>query len=93
MLEYDDGKTAEAIARAISPDNLKTPPGLTVRTTIEGKAVITSIEANTTLATFIATIDDLLCSVRTAEKTLRSLGKHARHSMYEMRQHIQVDKH
>ncbi|MBT0159804.1 hypothetical protein G4O51_07445 [Candidatus Bathyarchaeota archaeon A05DMB-2] len=70
-LEYDDVKTAEAVARAVSPDNFKTPTGLSIKTVCVGKQVLTSLEAEVKLATFIATIDDLLFSASTAEKALR----------------------
>jgi hypothetical protein len=69
-LEYNDAKTAQSIANAVSPDNLKAPSGLTVATQTVGNQVITKITLDGKLATFIATIDDLLESVTTAEKTL-----------------------
>ena len=70
-LEYADEKTAEAIADAVSPDNYKTPAGLAIKTVRIGNAVVTEINAETKIATFIATIDDLLFSASTAEKTLK----------------------
>ena len=70
-LEYSDAKTAEAIANAVSPDNFKTPAGLLIKTFRNGSNVVTEIKAEEKLATFIATIDDLLFSVATAEKTIR----------------------
>ena len=70
-LEYGDAKTAEAIANAVSPDNFKTPAGLLIKTFRNGSTVVTEIKAEEKLATFIATIDDLLFSVATAEKTIR----------------------
>ena len=69
-LEYGDEKTAVAIASAVSPDNFKTPTGLTIKTFRENNAVVTEIKAEKKLATFIATIDDLLFSVSTAEKAI-----------------------
>jgi len=69
-LEYGDAKTAEAIASAVSPDNFKTPAGLFIKTFRRGNSVVTEIRAEAKLATFIATIDDLLFSASTAEKTL-----------------------
>jgi hypothetical protein len=74
-LEYKDEKTAHAIAKAVSPDNLKTPAGLTVETIREGCRVITQIKCDGKLATFTATIDDLLFSASTAEKTLGAIKK------------------
>ena len=61
-LEYKDQKTAEAIAQAVSPDNFKTPIGLQVKTVKENNKVITQIQCEGKLATFTATIDDLLFS-------------------------------
>ncbi len=74
-LEYAEAKTAEAIAKAVSPDNFKTPLGLQIRTTQEGSRVITEINCDGKLATFTATIDDLLFSASTAEKTLQVITK------------------
>lgn len=75
QLEYNDEKTAEAIAKAVSPDNIKTPAGLHVRTVRENSKVVTHIKCEGKLATFTATIDDLLFSVTTAEKTLHTITK------------------
>ncbi len=74
-LEYVDVKTAEAIAKAVSPDNFKTPAGLTVKTAIENNKVITEIKCEGKIATLNATIDDLLFCVSTAEKTLKTIDK------------------
>ena len=72
-LEYGDAKTADAIANAVSPDNFKTPTGLFINTVREGIHVLTEVRAEGKLGTFIATIDDLLFCVSTAEKTLRTI--------------------
>ncbi len=74
-LEYSDQKMAKAVANAISPDNFKTPPGLEVKTAKEDKKVVTQIHCEGKLATFTATIDDLLFSASTAEKTLNTISK------------------
>jgi hypothetical protein len=71
-LEYIDSKTAETIANAVSPDNFKAPQGLFVRTTRTRNEVLTKIRCETKFSTFVATIDDLLFCVSTAEKTLRT---------------------
>jgi hypothetical protein len=72
-LEYDDEKTAQAVADAVSPDNYKTPADLTITTTKVKTSVITEIASEGEMATFIATIDDLLSSVSVAEKTLKAV--------------------
>lgn len=73
---YKSEEEAEAIAKAVSPDNLKTPSGLNVKTSRKGKFVVTLIECERRLETFIATIDDLLSCIQTAEKTLGVARKH-----------------
>lgn len=74
-LEYCDKKTAEAIAKAISPDNFKTPSGLQVKTMREDAKVVSQIQCDCKLLTLIATIDDLLFSASTAEKALGIIKK------------------
>ena len=74
-LEYSNPKTADAIADAVSPDNFKTPTGLTIKTEIKNSQVVTEMKAEGKLSTFIATIDDLLFCVSTAEKTLSTVTK------------------
>ena len=74
-LEYSNEKTAKAIANAISPDNFKTPQGLQIETRQDNNKVITEIDAKTKFETFLATIDDLLSSTSTAEKTLNVIRK------------------
>jgi len=71
-LNYEKAEIAEAVAKAVSPDNFKTPRGLSIKTTWKKEKVLTKIECNRKLSTFIATIDDLLFCVSTAEKTLRT---------------------
>jgi hypothetical protein len=74
-LEYKDQKTAQAVAEAISADNLKTPIGLQVKTTLDNNKVVTEIECGGKLATFTATIEDLIFSASTAEKTIKMITK------------------
>ena len=69
-IEYDDVNMAEAVADAVSPDNCGTPAGLSVDTRAEKTKVVTKIKSRESFPTFVATIDDLLFSVATAEKIL-----------------------
>lgn len=73
VLEYDDEKAAQAVADAVSPDNFKTPSGLSIKTVRRGKAVVTRIGFEGKFPTFVATIDDLLFCVSTAENALRAV--------------------
>ncbi|NWG11629.1 KEOPS complex subunit [Candidatus Bathyarchaeota archaeon] len=72
VLEYDNMKIGEAVAKAVSPDNFKTPKGLTIETTWKDGKVLTTIRCKKGLPTFIATIDDFLFCTLTAEKTLQT---------------------
>jgi hypothetical protein len=74
-LEYKNEKTSQAVSEAVSPDNFKTPVGLKIKTVREKNKVITEINCEGKLATFTATIDDLLFSASTAEKTLYMINK------------------
>ena len=67
-LTYKAVREAEAVASAVSPDNVKVPPGLFVETTRRKNKVFTQVECEARLQTFIATIDDLLACVSIAEK-------------------------
>lgn len=75
VLEYEDPRTAKAVAKAVSPDNFKTPRGLLVKTRWREGKVLTKIECKTKLSTFIATIDDLLFYTSIAEKALQTTKK------------------
>ena len=72
ILDYNDGKVAKAIADAVSPDNYKTPKSLKIETTCRNGKVITRIQCEAGLPTFIATIDDLLFCTSTAENALKA---------------------
>ncbi len=74
-LEYDDEKTARAVAAAVSPENVKAPKGLFIQTVREGCCVVTVIKADVKIGTFISTIDDLLSSASAAEKALQTISK------------------
>ena len=74
-LEYSEAKTAEAIANAVSPDNFKIPEGLAIKTVRKANSVLTEIKTEGKLATFIATIDDLLFCFSVAERTLHALTR------------------
>jgi tRNA threonylcarbamoyladenosine modification (KEOPS) complex Pcc1 subunit len=74
-LEYNDEKVAQAVAKAVSPDNFKTPEGLSIQTTRRANKVITKIAHTGKFSTFIATIDDLLLCVTTAERTVEAANK------------------
>lgn len=75
ILDCDNAKMAEAIGNAVSPDNIKVPSGLSVRTTWKDGRVISNITCERGILSFIATIDDLLFCISTAEKTVHTTKK------------------
>ncbi|MEM3737381.1 MAG: KEOPS complex subunit Pcc1 [Candidatus Bathyarchaeia archaeon] len=64
---------AEAIAESLSPDNRDVPANLKVKTESDGKSVVTIIECVGRYETFLATLDDLLTCVQTAQSSLEVL--------------------
>ena len=78
VLVYDTSEEAEAIARAVSPDNVKVPSGLSVKTIRFKEKVMTRIKCEEDkFGTFISTIDDLLSCVSVAEKALSAIKRSA----------------
>ncbi len=76
ILTYENEREAKTVSQAVSPDNLKTPKNLHVKTADTENQVVTTIyyeEDN--LMTFASTIDDLLSCVTTAEKIFSTVKK------------------
>ena len=74
-LLYRNEREAEAVAKAVSPDNVEVPQGLLIETARNGSEVYTKVECQTRLQTLIATLDDLLACVSVAEKTFKVAKK------------------
>jgi len=72
-LSYKNVEEADAVAKAVSPDNVVVPKGLFIRTLRRRNKVFTKIECKTRLQTFISTIDDLLNAISIAEKSLSAI--------------------
>ena len=70
VLTYGDERLSKAVARALGPDNLKLPEGLSVSTRAEGKKVVSEIELEGRIETLLATLDDLLACTLAAEIVL-----------------------
>ena len=70
-LEYDDEKIAEAIVKAVSPDNVEYGEMLSVKTFKKRNMVISLVFCKEKIGTFISTIDDLLRCISVAEKTFK----------------------
>jgi hypothetical protein len=75
VLEYINKKIADAVANAVSPENLITPSCVSIKTNQEKKKVVTYLKNNGGMHTFIATLDDLLFCVVCAETALNVVDK------------------
>jgi len=69
VLKYENEEKAEAVASAVSPDNVKYQE-LSIRTFNDGCQVATLISCKGKIGTFITTVDDLLRCLIVAEKTI-----------------------
>jgi len=67
---YKKREAAKAIAVAIQPDNLQAPKGVQVRTRVDDTRVTTLVELDSRIETLLATLDDLLACISTAEDVL-----------------------
>ncbi|PVX24475.1 MAG: hypothetical protein CW691_07465 [Candidatus Bathyarchaeum sp.] len=74
-LIYQNEREAQAVAKAVSPDNMEVPQGLCIKTVRNGSEVLTTVDCQTRLQTLIATVDDLLACVSVAEKTFNVAKK------------------
>lgn len=70
VLNYKNKKYAEAVSKAVAPDNVSAPKGLNIDTITDKNVVVTSIDLEGRLETFLSTIDDLLACVQVAEKSI-----------------------
>jgi len=67
---YENERKAEAVSKAIKPDNLKTPKFMKIDTCHEGCEVIIKIINSRRIETLMATIDDLLLCVKAIEECI-----------------------
>jgi hypothetical protein len=67
---YGDERMSKAVAAAVGPDNLQIPEGLVVSTVQKGRQVVSLIKLDGRAETLLATLDDLLACMLTAENML-----------------------
>ncbi len=64
-----DERAAEALARALSPDNVE-GRGVRLRTERRGRELVTTVRMRGRIETLLATLDDLLACTEAAEGLL-----------------------
>lgn len=67
---YGDERTSKTVAAAVSPDNLQVPEGLVVSAVQKGRRVVSVVKLEGRAETLLATLDDLLACMLTAENML-----------------------
>lgn len=70
---YDTEREAEAVVKAVSPDNVEVPSGLSVETVRRDRHLLALVHCEKSLETFIATLDDLLACISVVEKTFETV--------------------
>jgi tRNA threonylcarbamoyladenosine modification (KEOPS) complex Pcc1 subunit len=72
IIHLDSKKTAEAVDRALSPDNINLPGGMKISQTrrLDKLRITVEVEDTEQLATLIATLDEFLAHAQTAIKVL-----------------------
>jgi len=67
---YGDADAARSIMEAVSPDNIRAPPGVTVEARTVGPRLRLTVSCTGGLKSLIATVDDLLSCVQAAERAI-----------------------
>ncbi|MDJ0271929.1 MAG: KEOPS complex subunit Pcc1 [Candidatus Caldarchaeum sp.] len=68
-----NSQDAEAIYNSLKPDDKPLPRGLFVETRLENNMVVVDIVCERGLASFLATVDDILRSAALSEKAAETL--------------------
>jgi len=72
-ISFSNVKEAEAVSKALQPDDEETPSYLKVSTVSKGKYIESDIICQDKLETLISTIDDILNNVVIAKKALSAM--------------------
>ncbi|UCD44499.1 MAG: hypothetical protein JSV27_10305 [Candidatus Bathyarchaeota archaeon] len=70
---YGKHETARTILKAIEPDNVEAPPGISIDTEIEVSTLLVKVSCERDIGSLIATIDDLLSCIQAAERAIGEL--------------------
>jgi hypothetical protein len=74
IIRYGDADTARSILEAISTDNLRAPPGVSVEASAEVRALRVSVSCSRGVGSLISTVDDLLSCVQAAERAIEGVA-------------------
>jgi len=72
-IEYRSPEAAEAILRAIAPDNAGVSGCTSIEAHVDGRTLMISVHSTRGLGSLASTLDDLLSCVQAAEAALKQL--------------------
>jgi tRNA threonylcarbamoyladenosine modification (KEOPS) complex Pcc1 subunit len=72
-ITYSSPEAARSIMRAISPDNVEAPEGMSIEAQVDGGTLSVTIKSSRGLGSLVSTLDDLLSCVQAAEAALKQL--------------------
>lgn len=72
-IEYRSLEAAEAVLRAIAPDNVGASEGTSIEAHVDGHTLMISVRSSRGLGSLASTLDDLLSCVQAAEAALKQL--------------------
>lgn len=72
-ISYSSHEAAESIMRAIAPDNLGAPEGISIDARVDDGTLSLLIVSSRGLGSLASTLDDLLSCVQAAEAALKQL--------------------
>ena len=73
QIRYNDEKTARAIQRAITPDNIGAPEGMHIMALVDENVLEIEVFSDRSIGSLVSTLDDLLSCIQAAEKTLEDI--------------------
>ncbi len=70
---YRNKKTARAIQKAITPDNIDAPDGIHIIVTLDKNKLLLEVDSERSIGSLVSTLDDLLSCIQAAEETLEEI--------------------
>jgi len=70
QIRYSDERTARAIQRAITPDNIGAPEGMHITALVNENVLEIEVFSDRSIGSLVSTLDDLLSCIQAAEKSL-----------------------
>lgn len=72
-INYSDPETAQAILRAVAPDNIQVSKDIILESKVVGTMLQIDVDCLKSLGSLVATLDDLLSCIQAAEKAISNI--------------------